>query len=78
MGDMADMMLDGTLCAACGVYETVIWKYGDLAFCDDCRDDPVVKKSWGLPKKSAPVWRREDRSADEVYPKKQGREKTCC
>lgn len=37
MGDIADMMMDGTLCGACGVYEDNM--IGEvMRFCEDCID----------------------------------------
>lgn len=38
MGDVADMMLDGTLCAGCGTFisETPA---GHPVYCDDCKED---------------------------------------
>lgn len=37
MGDVADMMLDGTLCACCGVY--IGEDAGYAIYCPDCAGD---------------------------------------
>lgn len=37
MGDIADSMLDGTMCAECGVYVGVDW--GVPVICNSCFDD---------------------------------------
>ena len=39
MGDIADMMLDGTLCEGCGVLLADGESYGFPGLCDGCADD---------------------------------------
>jgi|APSaa5957512622_1039677.scaffolds.fasta_scaffold197691_2 hypothetical protein len=49
MGDIADMMMEGTLCAACGVYEDEFYRpFGPdlMAFCWDCASDPEAADTW--------------------------------
>ena len=43
MGDIADMMLDGTLCEGCGVY---LEGEGDgfPRYCPDCEQEKAVKE----------------------------------
>lgn len=38
MGEIAEMMLDGTLCAGCGVYLDEE-PAGYPVYCDDCEDN---------------------------------------
>ena len=48
MGDVADMMLDGTLCAGCGVFdENMEPGAGFPQLCDDCLADPETVRAWG-------------------------------
>ena len=47
MGDVADMMLDGTLCAGCGSFEPNLEVTGGPALCDTCKADPETAKAWG-------------------------------
>ncbi|AVF41531.1 hypothetical protein AL486_18890 [Pandoraea apista] len=47
MGDIAEMMLDGTLCEGCGVSLGGVGD-GFPRRCRDCRDEPVYE----LPKKA--------------------------
>lgn len=42
MGEIADLMLDGTLCAQCGVY--LGQEYGMPMYCSACRP-PVMSQS---------------------------------
>ena len=48
MGDQADMMMDGTLCAGCGTYED---DYNTLkngvGLCDVCFKDKATVKAHG-------------------------------
>ena len=39
MGEIADMMLEGVLCAGCGVYLDEEEPSGFPVYCDDCRQD---------------------------------------
>lgn len=39
MGEIADMMLDGTLCAGCGVYLEGDTIEGIPNYCEDCQDE---------------------------------------
>jgi len=39
MGDIADMMLDGTLCSNCGVYLEDGNPEGYPRQCEDCQDE---------------------------------------
>lgn len=46
MGDIADMMLDGTLCESCGVVFDDRQSPGYPRYCDDCQQEgraPKVK-----------------------------------
>jgi len=43
MGDVADMMLEGTLCCACG---TTLCSDEGPAMCEDCWTDPVHRRTW--------------------------------
>lgn len=45
MGDIADMMLDGTLCACCGVYLDGNVIEGIPNYCSDCARDNRQSKS---------------------------------
>lgn len=44
MGDIAEMMLDGTLCECCGVYIEEVEAQGFPRRCSDCGEFPTVKK----------------------------------
>ena len=50
MGDVADMMLDGTLCAGCGTFDPDAGQEpsGVPTLCDDCKADPETAKAWGV------------------------------
>lgn len=43
MGDVADMMLEGTLCCACGV---ILCADVGPAICEDCWSDSDNRRAW--------------------------------
>jgi hypothetical protein len=45
MGDIADMMLEGTLCEQCGVYLNND-RPGHPRCCADCAEDPEIEKDY--------------------------------
>ena len=48
MGDIADMMLEGTLCLSCGCYDSVVYGIEGTSlprFCKDCLLDEEVRKT---------------------------------
>lgn len=59
MGDIADMMIDGTLCEGCGVF--LGWSTGHPEYCHSCKEDggflvPVGKKKAPCPDCGKWVW----------------------
>jgi Zn finger protein HypA/HybF involved in hydrogenase expression len=51
MGDVADMMLDGTLCEGCGVYLEGEAP-GYPRYCTSCKHDHWKEKHWAPPTKN--------------------------
>jgi hypothetical protein len=47
MGEIAEMMLDGTLCQCCGVYLDMDDPNGYPTHCEDCADEALPKMTLG-------------------------------
>lgn len=56
MGEIADMMLDGTLCEGCGVY--VGQSRGYPRKCRDCQKDDHIAASSNAQKTNCPICNR--------------------
>lgn len=68
MGDIADMMVDGTLCQSCGVYIDSPNECGVPRMCNDCASEARTATDTGTPAKA-----ERTRIASIDYPEAQRR-----